>query len=309
MRFPAILRRRSKHSAVADTVDAESIIRELEKDEKTAATGNGSVSLVDSKPAFSIRVEEASLSTEGSPAMEMTDGPMLVDKLPHQYERERSDAGAGEPVSTAGERSTKRAFRDKLMSLAQEHLDEIPESRRAFLLKNAPACTRSFSSGMHVTPAFPIMTQDQYIDSPAERASGSSVLGVARVATGLFTCNGCDPASYEADPDYEDEEEHAEGTVEGSYYFGGRSYNSPLLAHHGGPEESLDRIYVNGGAHKSTEIGRVHSPHVSDGRGDHSLVRDHLMQAQKEAGMDDDWGDSTISSRVTNYMDQFDNMH
>jgi hypothetical protein len=75
-----------------------------------------------------------------------------------------------------------------------------------------------------------------------------------------------------------------------------------LTTHRTPAEESLDRIIANlAGSAVDDEI--VLRPPVCGRTED--LVKNRVMLAQKEH-CDQSWGGSTISSRVTNYIGQFD---
>jgi hypothetical protein len=303
MRFPSILRRSSRSSSSAVDIKESPSERTREKEESTVAeetSGNGSSSVRDVY-GYTVKIEDASLSTEGTPVM---NGPMVVDKLPHEYEQDQSDTGY-----SATQRSTKERFINKLMALSQQHIEEIPEIRRAILLKQTACQNRSYSNygpaTMKVTPAVPTADELRHM------SSSSSPDAADAGPSSMFLCSGCVPASAPATPDYSSPVNgygvsKSGGTVQTSYLCG-RSEMSPSLALRTSEEESLDRIFSNL-AEQPKEVEAVASSPFHP-RNNGSLVRDRLMLAQKQYLDEDDcWGGSTISSRMTNYIDQFDNV-
>jgi hypothetical protein len=313
MRFPSLFRRSSrlndgaKEKVQKNTADGRSV----EKDEKTFASGERSSSNV------SERVGAESVSTQGSPALVAS---VLVDKLPHEYERE--NAVLGHARSTITHKSTKRDFMDRLQSLSQQHIDEIPEMRRAMLLRqSSTAKSRSTCDPMQVTPAVPTTEELKHMEalrSKGVRSSSNNFFSpfegktdeeIADTATVMFLCVGCGPLLGQGLHEIEDDSipRHVTGQNEfsaGTVKWGPSTEATTLTTLRTPEEESLDRIFANL-AESTVDEEIVLRPSVYGHT--EGLVRNRLMLAQKEH-CDQSWGGSTISSRVTNDIRQFDNM-
>jgi hypothetical protein len=315
MRLPSLLHRRSSrrcNDEAKGNVEKKTVeVKHVDKDEKTIAIGERSSSNV------SVRVEGDSVSTQGSPAVAAV-ATVLVDKLPHEYERENSALACD--ISTA-HRSTQKDFMDKLLSLSRQHIDEIPETRRGMLLKHS-ATQRSRSTSeprctMQVTPAVP--TTEEVKQMEALRVKGVSSSNnffspfegktdeeIADTATVMFLCVGCGPLlgasllenGNDSSPvNVTEQTKYSEGTVQWGPSEASRT--TPRTP----AEESLDRIFANL-AESTAYDGIVPRPPLS-GRIE-GLVSNRVKLAQKEH-CDQSWGGSTISSRVTNCIGQFDN--
>jgi hypothetical protein len=315
MRFPSLFRRSSrlndeaKETVQRNTADA----KQVQRDEKTMASVERSSSNV------SVRVEADSVSTQGSPALVAS---MLVDKLPHEYERE--NAVLGHARSTATHKSTKRDFMDKLLSLSQQHIDEIPEMRRARLLRrSATPKSRSSTSDpcntMQVTPAVPTTEELKRMEALHAKGVNSSSNNffspfegktdeeIADSATVMFLCVGCGPSLGEGLLEIEDGYTPMDVPVQtkssgGTVKWGPSTEATSRTTLRSPAEESLDRIFANL-AESTVDDEIVLRPPVCGRTED--LVRNRVMLAQKEH-CDQSWGGSTISSRVTNYVGQFD---
>jgi hypothetical protein len=314
MRFPSLFRRSSRLNEEAkETVRSKTAkVKRVEKDEKTIASGERSSSNV------SVRVEVDSISTQGSPAPVAS---VLVDKLPHEYERE--NAVLGHARSTTTHKSTKRDFMDKLLSLSQQHIDEIPETRRAMLLNRSATsksrATCDLRNTMQVTPAVPTTEELKHMEALRAKGVSSSSNNffspfegkteIAEAATAMFLCVGCGPSLSEGLLETEDSyaPRHVAGQNEfsgGTAKWGPSTEATTLTTLRTPAEESLDRIFANL-AESTVDDEIVLRPPVCGRTED--LVKNRVMLAQKEH-CDQSWGGSTISSRVTNYIGQFDKM-
>ena len=316
MRFPSLFRRSSRlNDEAKETVQRHTAdVKRVEKDEKTMASVERSSSNV------SGRVEADSVSTQGSPALVAS---MLVDKLPHEYERE--NAVLGHARSTTTHKSTRRDFMDKLLSLSQQHINEIPEMRRATLLRRS-ATSKSRSTcdprnTMQVTPAVPTTEELKHMEALRAKGvvSGSSNNffspfegktdeEIADTATVMFLCVGCGPSLGEGLFEIEDGYTPMDVPVQtqfsgGTVQWGPSTEATTLTTPRTPAEESLDRIFANL-AESTVDDEIVLRPPVCGRKED--LVQNRVMLAQKEHS-DQSWGGSTISSRVTNYVGQFNN--
>jgi hypothetical protein len=310
MRFPSFFRRSSRLNEEAkETVRRSTAkVKRVEKDEKTIASEERSSSNV------SVRVGADSVSTQGSPAV----ASVLVDKLPHEYERE--NAVLGHARSTTTHKSTKRDFMDKLLSLSQQHIDEIPEMRRAKLLRrSATSKSRSTSdrrNTMQVTPAVPTTEELKHMEALRAKGVSSSSNNffspfegktdeeIADTATSMFLCVGCGPSLGEGLLETEDSyaPRHVAGQNDisgGTEKWGPSTEATTLTTLRTPAEESLDRIFANL-AESTVDDEIVLRPAPVCGRTE-DLVKNRVMLAQKEH-CDQSWGGSTISSRVTNYI-------
>jgi hypothetical protein len=310
MRFPSLFRRSSRfNDEVKETAERKTVeVKRVEKDEKTITSGGRSSSNV------SGRVEADSVSTQGSPAVVAS---MLVDKLPHEYERENALLGRG---GSTAHRSTKKDFMDKLQSLSRQHIDEIPEMRRAMLVRRS-ATPKSRSTcdprnTMQVAPAVP--TTEELKRMEALRAKGVSSANnffspfegktdeeIADTATVMFLCVGCGP--FLGEGLMEIEGDSTPMNVNGHTKFSERTVHygpseATLTTLRTPEEQSLDRIFANLAERTVDDEIVIRTP--ACGRTE-DLVRNRVMLAQKEH-CDQSWGGSTISSRVTNYIGQFD---
>jgi hypothetical protein len=293
MRFPSLFRRRSSrfNDEMKETVGKKTAeVKRVEKDEKTITSAERSSSNV------SVRVGADSVSTRGLPAVVLS---MLVDKLPHEYEEENEGLGCG---GSTAHRSTKRDFMDKLLSLSQQHIDEIPEERRAMLLKRS-ATQKSRStceppSTMQVTPAVPTSEELKHMEALRVRGvssshnffspfEGKTDEEIADTATVMFLCAGCGPLSGVGLLENADDSTPVNVTGQTKLQCGPSEVS---------PEESLDRIFANLAESTANDesIPRIEG-----------LVSHRYKLAKKEH-CDQSWGGSTISSRVTNYVGQFD---
>jgi hypothetical protein len=308
MRFPSLFRRsnrlneEAKETLQRNTAD----VKRVEKDEKTVASGERTSS----------NVSANSVSTQGSPALVAS---MLVDKLPHEYERE--NAVLGHARSTTTHKSTKRDFMDRLQSLSQQHIDEIPEMRRALLLRRSTTpksrSTCDPRNAMQVTPAVPTTEELKHMEalrSKGVKSSSNNFFSpfegktddeIAETATVMFLCVGCGPSLQEIDDGsiprhVSGQNEFSAGTVKWGPSTEATSRTTLLTP----AEESLDRIFSN--LAESTVDDEIVLRHPVYGRAE-GLVRNRLMLAQKEH-CDQSWGGSTISSRETNAIRQFDQM-
>jgi hypothetical protein len=315
MRFPSLFRRSSRlNDEAKETVQRKTTadVKRVEKDEKTMASGERSSSNV------SVRVEADSVSTQGSPALVAS---MLVDKLPHEYERE--NAVLSHARSTTTHKSTKRDFMEKLLSLSQQHIDEIPEMRRAMLVRRA-ATPKSRSScdprnTMQVTPAVPTTQELKHMEALRAKGvvsssnnffspfEGKTDEEIADTATVMFLCVGCGPSLGEGLLEIEDGYTPMDVPVQtkssgGTVQWGPSTGATTLTTHRTPEEESLDRIFANL-AESTVDDEIVLRPPVCGRTED--LVQNRFMLAQKEH-CDQSWGGSTISSRVTNYIGKFD---
>jgi hypothetical protein len=288
MRFPFLFRRSSRFNDEAkETVENKTAeAKRVEKDEKTVISVERSSSSVR-------RAESDSVSTQGSPAV--LSASVLVDKLPHEYEREN----AGHPCGgSSGHRSTKKDFMEKLQSLSQQHIDEIPVMRRAMLLRrSATKQSRSTCdppSTMQVTPAVPTTEELEHMEALRAKSVSKTHEEIADTATMFFCDNGCGTSSCETPIETGDYStpmhKFSEGTVAG-----GPSEDSPTTFRT--PDEiSLDRIFANLAERNAGDEFVPRYPEVSGHT--EGLVSHHLKNAQKEH-CDQSWGGSTISSRVT----------
>lgn len=313
MRFPSLFRRSSRlHDEAKETIQKNTVdVKRVEKDEKTIASGERSSSNV------SVRVGADSVSTQGCPAVVAS---ILVDKLPHEYERE--NAVIGRARSTATQKSTKRDYMDKLLSLSQQHINEIPEMRRAMLLRrSATAKSRSTCdprNTMQVTPAVPTTNELKHMEALRTKGvvnssnnffspfEGKTDEEIADTATVMFLCAGCGPTLGEGLLEIEDgynpmkvtgQAKSSEGTVHW-----GPSEATTRTTLRTPEDESLDRIFANL-AESTVDDDIVLRTPVCGRTGD--LVKNRVMRAQQDH-CDQSWGGSTISSRVTNDIRQFD---
>jgi hypothetical protein len=318
MRFPSLFRRSNRlHDEAKETIEKRTVgVKRFQKDEKTITSGERSSSSRGNNGV----TDAHSVSTHGSPAMLTS---VLVDKLPHEYEREISDICGSSEIR----QSTKKDYMEKLLSLSQQHIDEIPEMRRALLLKRAATQRSTSRSGrstcehpstMQVTPAVPTTDELKHMEALCEKGNGSShnswsvieskndeEIEIADTATSMFLKMVCGPSAGKAKSEENRNSSSVLGktrpsevTVHSSYFKCGQSEVSPPTTLRTAEDESLDRIFANL-AEKNAEDEAV-------ARRRECLVRDRLLQAQREQFDEESWGGSTISSHggVTNCMEQ-----